>query len=129
MTAPLTVDVVGWVIDRLATSLPGVGVDEATPDNLESQVPFVRVLRIGGPNDGYRLDFPTLAFHCYDTSQAKADRLGYRVIAAVTALRGVYVAGATCGRVRTLSGPSFAATDNQNLRHAVVLMQPVIHAA
>lgn len=131
MTAPLTVDVTGWLITRLAAALTAT-VDSETPGDTvgnSSWVPFVRVVRIGGPNDGYILDIPTVAFHCFAASQQAANQLGYTVISTVNALRGAVHDGAVITRTATLSGPSWAAVENQNLRHTVVLMQIRIKTA
>lgn len=122
MTAPLTVDVTGWLIARLKSALTArVGAE--TPADLEAQVPFVRVVRVGGPNDGFILDVPTMVFHCFATDQQGANQLGYQVIQAVMGARAVAVDGAVLTRVRTLSGPTWAAADSQALRHAAVTMQ------
>lgn len=125
MTAPLKVDVTGWLIKQLHAAVAAT-VDSETPGDLIgsiSWVPFVRVVRTGGTNDGHILDMPNVAFHCFATSQQAAELLGYDVQAAVLALRGVPVDGAVITYARTLSGPSWAATENTRLRHAVVLMQ------
>jgi hypothetical protein len=122
MTAPLTVDVTGWFIAALDAALTArVGAE--TPADLETQVPFLRVLRIGGPDDGVILDEPTMAFHGFAASQKAANQLCYETKAAVYALRGVVRSGAVLTIARTLSGPSWADVTNQNLAHAVLLMQ------
>lgn len=127
--APLAVDVTGWLIARLTPLLAPTRVGSETPadpDGLLDWVPFVSVERIGGPNDNVILDVPTMAFHCYDTTPKTANQLGYDVIAAVRSLRGSPGNGAIMTIARTLSGPTWAATANTALRHAVVLMQPRI---
>lgn len=129
MTAPLTVNSLGWVLDQLDAALPDVGVDSKTPAGLQTSVPFVKIERAGGGNDNYALDFPRLAFHCWGTSQGDADRLGYRVIGALRALRGVTANGATCTQSLNTTGPVFAVAADQNLAHAVVLSTLVIKAA
>jgi hypothetical protein len=126
VTAPLMVDVTGWFISGLATALSPVRVGSRTPadpDGTLTWVPFVRVVRIGGPDDGITLDAPTMAFHTFATGQQSANDLGLRVRAAVYAMRGPARDGAVLAHARTLSGPSWASTENQNLAHAVLLMQ------
>lgn len=128
MVAPLTVDITGWFISALADAVTArVGAE--TPGDLETQVPFLRVVRIGGPDDGVVLDEPTMAFHTFAASQKAANQLGYDVKAAVYGLRSIVHNGAVLTSARTLSGPSWASVENQNLRHAVTLMQARIKTA
>lgn len=123
MTAPLQVDVTGWLIARLAVSLDPVRVAAERPADLETQVPFVQVQRVGGGNDNYILDNATVVFHCFATTQQSANQLAYSVIGAVRALRGRASDGAVLNEARTQSGPAWASTENQGLRHAAVIMQ------
>lgn len=122
---PLQVDVTGWLIARLTEQLAARvgGETPADPSETLDWIPFVRVVRIGGPDDNHIVDIPTMAFHCFAANQPTANGLGYQVIGAVRALRAVTADGATVQQVRKLSGPMWAATSNQALRHAVVLMQ------
>jgi hypothetical protein len=120
--APLTVDVTGWMIASLDAALDS-RVAAQTPVDLQSQVPLVRVVRIGGPDDGVILDEPTFGFHCFASDQAGANALGYQVIRAVYDMRGKPSTGAVMTAARKLSGPSWANVEDQNLAHAVVLMQ------
>lgn len=120
--APLTVDVTGWLIANLDAALTA-RVGSETPGDLQAEVPFVRVVRIGGPDDGVILDEPTFGLHCFATDQAGANALGYQVIRAVYDMRGNPSNGAVMTAARKLSGPSWANVEDQNLAHAVVLMQ------
>jgi hypothetical protein len=129
VVAQLTVDAATWWINNLDVEAT---VDSETPGDVEGSsdwVPFVSVQRVGGPNDNMAIDMPTLAFHCFETSQRAANELGYSVMAAARQIVGVVADGGICTQVRTLSGPSFAYTANPNLRHAVVLMQARMKAA
>jgi hypothetical protein len=125
MTAPLQVDVTGWLITRLSAVLTAK-VDGETPADLAAEVPFVRVRRVGGTNDNIIIDKATVAFDCFDVTQQAANQLGYTVLNAVRGLRGLPGSGAILTRANTLSGPSWAPTENVNLHHAVVLMQTLI---
>lgn len=127
MTAPLTVDVTGWMIAALnASSTLHARAAAETPTDLAQQVPFVRVVRVGGPNDGVILDVPTMVFDCYATSQQAANTLAYQVIDEVRRLVGVVSGGAVITQLRTLSGPAWASTADQGLRRAVLTLQPRI---
>jgi len=119
----LEVDETLLAVDVLTAALTPVRVSTELPANLEAVVPLVRVFRIGGPDDGYVLDYPTMAVHAFATSQAAADALCRQAGTAFRNARGVITAGGVITRVRKLSGPSWAQVDNQQLRHAVSLFQ------
>jgi hypothetical protein len=123
VTAPLTVNVAGWLIDRLRDTFGADHVDGLTPSDLKAHVPFIRVMRLGGTNDGFLLDAANVAFHCFAANQKAADDLAGSVVRAVTDLRGHPASGAVLTLPRTLSGPSWADVADQNLAHSVVLMQ------
>lgn len=122
MTVPLTVDVTGWLIDQL-TAVLAARVGSETPGDLQNEVPFLRVVRVGGPNDGMAIDAATMEFHAFATDQQAANELGHQTLRAVHDLRGTKAAGAVLAHARTLSGPSRAAVTDPGLAHAVVLMQ------
>jgi len=128
VTAPLTIDATGWWITQLKAGL-AADIGSKTPDDLQSEVPFVAVERIGGPNDGIAIDMPTMAFHCFGSGQQAANQLAYQVLRFVHDQRGKAAAGAVVTHVRTLSGPSRAAVTDPSLGHAVVLMQTRIKIA
>lgn len=120
------VDVTGWFIGGLTSALTPVRVGSVTPADPTGAltwIPFVRVLRIGGPDDGFILDEPTMAFHAFAGSQQAANDLALRTRAAVYAMRGQSRDGAVLTIARTLSGPAWAPVENQNLAHTVLLMQ------
>lgn len=125
MTAPLAVDVTGWLVARLQESGVARFVTE-TPGNLADVMPLVRVERTGGPDDGYTLDIPTVVFHCFHGSDLLSRRLAYQVITHVYGLRDQLADGAVVTRVRKLGGPFRAAYENPAVRHHVVTMQPRI---
>lgn len=122
MTAPLTVDVTGWIIARLQGAA-GARFATETPADLEDQLPFVRPVRTGGPDDGKTLDIPTVVFHCFAGTDHDARVLAYAVRDAVAGLRDQVADGAVVTIVRKLGGPFRAAYDNPAVRHQVLTMQ------
>lgn len=129
MTNVLEVDVVQVLHDWLTTQLDGVRVVSTTPADLAQQVPLLRVLRIGGPDDGVILDSPTVAIHAFTTSAPTANALLYQVNTALRAARGVIISGAVITQVRKLGGPSWAPTAEQKLAHSVSTYQIRIKVA
>lgn len=128
MVAPLQVDETTLAVHILTDALDARVVTEL-PVDLETQIPLVRVLRIGGPDDGYALDIPTMAVHAFAADQITTDALCRDAIAALRTARGVPTLGAVITRIEKLSGPSWAAVDNQQLRHSVMLLQLRIKSA
>jgi len=118
----LQVDVTGWLIDQLDAALSAT-VDSDTPDDLQAVVPFVRVVRAGGPDDNHVLDIPTVVFHCFALTEQEANQLGYATAAAVRALRGAPAGGAVVTQTRMLSGPAWDGYVNTNVRQSVLTMQ------
>lgn len=127
MTDQLEVDVTGWVITRLGGILVA-RVGSKMPADLANQLPFVRVVRSGGPDDGYAIDFPTVVFHCFAATDEEANTLGYGVAAALRGIVGVPADGAVMGRPRKIGGPTWAAYENTAVSHSVLTMQLPIKA-
>lgn len=114
----------------LSAALTPVRVVDRTPADMgAADSPIVQVHRIGGPGDTYGVfDYPTLAVHAYATSQQAANDLCRHAMQAFFDARGGTYNNGVLQRVRKLSGPSWAPTDNQDLRHAVTLLQVTIKA-
>lgn len=121
MSAALEIDVTGWLIARLAA--PGVTVDSRTPDDLQAHLPFIRPVRVGGPDDGYVLDIPTMVFHCFAATDAAANALAYTVAGELRNLIGVVADGAVITKVRKLGGPAWNYSANPAVSEALLTMQ------
>lgn len=128
MTA-LEIDETQVVVDILTTGLTPARVVTELPADLETQVPLVRVFRIGGADDGYVLDQPLFAVHAFAKSQADSDALCRQAGTMLRAARGVVTDGGVITRVRKTGGPTWAAVDNQQLRHSVSLYRVYVKAA
>lgn len=122
---PLEVDVTGWLLTQLA-SLP---MSTETPADLVGSLPYVRASRVGGPDDGFSFDIPTVVFDCFAADQHSANLLAISVGRALRALRGVPVGGAVLTQVRKLSGPFEATYENDNVRRALLTYQLHVRAA
>lgn len=131
----LEVDCTGFIVAALYEAVvEPVGDDVARivtelPNTLESALPVIRVVRIGGSNDGYILDAPTLVLHGFAVDRRRTERLLYAAQTALRAAIGRRVAidggHAVMTRLR-VNGPAWASYENPNLRHAVLTIQPRI---
>ena len=105
---------VGWLPTQVAAR---VGTD--VPAGLAESVPFVQVLRIGGPDDDsdYTFDKPTVSVDCFAADRVAANTLAVQVHKAMrSALRGVTTGGATVSAVHTISGMAWRPWDDLQVR-------------
>lgn len=123
MANVLEVDVTGLVIGVIASASIAAGVDSDTPDNLASVLPFARVTRQGGPNDGHRLDVPTMVIHGFGASRQAAQLLLMQCNTALRNAIGQVINGATISAVHTLAGPADASYENPGVAHAFTTLQ------
>lgn len=125
MTA-LQVDATQVVVDVLAAALDARVLTNLPADNpagsFMAGLPYVRPIRIGGPDDGHVLDSATFTIHTFATTDQEANALSYQAVAALRAATAV-VDGAVITQVNKLGGPSWAGTDNQALHHAATNVQ------
>jgi len=125
LEADVTTVLQSWLTGNLA----GVRVGTETPANLADVLPFLQHFRIGGGDDGYALDAPTVALHAFAASSPAANTLLYQAGTALRAMRGVVIAGAVVTRVAKIGGPSWAPYTNPAIRHSVSLYQIRIKTA
>lgn len=119
MTAALEVDAVAFTIAVLADA--GIArVASRRPSDLAAQLPFIQVYRMGGPDDGYVLDAPTMVLHGFAATDQAANAVLYSAGTVLRAARGVPRGGAVLSWVRKLSGPFWADYVDPAVRHAVV---------
>lgn len=128
MTNTLEVDVTALVIDIL-TSAALATVDARTPDKLEQHLPFIRVVRTGGPNDGVRLDFATVVLHSFAASDQGANSLLYQAGTTLRQAVGAVRDGAVITQLRTLGGPGLVDYENPDVSHAFMTVQVRVKTA
>jgi hypothetical protein len=112
----LEVDVTQWLIAHVASDARLVG---KTPDKLETVVPLIRFVRVGGSDDGVTLDRATVVAHCFATDLATATMLALKLGTAYRALRGQALDGAVITRVETLNGPTWTPYGNPLVEQVV----------
>jgi hypothetical protein len=87
------------------------------PANLLDVLPVNQVQRIGGEDDGIRLDRALISVDSYAADRAGASLLARRTrYELVERLRGVQTAKAVFGRVATISAPAWRPYENPALR-------------
>ncbi|MEV4739793.1 hypothetical protein [Streptomyces sp. NPDC049555] len=83
------------------------------PAALESVLPLVRLRRIGGTDDGFRLDRALIDIDTFAADRPGATALAARVRDAVlTGLRGASVPGAVFAAAATVTAPCWRPWDN-----------------
>ena len=129
MTALIEPDAQLIAYEVLHAALSAKVVGETPSDMGAADLPVVRTFRIGGPGDTYGVfDSPTVAVHAFAATQQQANDLCRQAMQAFMNARGDTYANGVILRVRKLSGPSWAPYDNQDVRHAVTLLQLVVQA-
>lgn len=119
MAAVGSVDVevllIGWLQGQLGD---GVVVRDELDNNLLNELPTVQVERVGGTDDGLRLDRALVDIDVYAATRGEALDLAADVRKRLLSLRGSTVGGAVIGLVRTESVPVIRPYENTGLRRA-----------
>lgn len=105
-------ELVAWLTARL---------DERTltdlPANLMDELPVVQIQRVGGNDDGIRLDRAFVDVDVYAASRQAASQLMSRTRSLLlTGLRGAVTDAAVFTSARTVSAPSWRPYENPGLR-------------
>ncbi|GGV37258.1 hypothetical protein GCM10010293_41000 [Streptomyces griseoflavus] len=109
-------DVEAELIARLSAALSVRHVTDL-PANLLDALPINQVQRIGGEDDGIRLDRALVTVDSYANDRAGASLLARRTRQElVERLRGVQTTRAVFGRVATISAPAWRPYENTALR-------------
>lgn len=125
MTA-LMVDAEAWVATWLETQTAVITVTE-TPAALTP--PLLHVVRIGGPDDGLSMEFPTVSIHAFGVDRHTAKALALTARHALYSAIGQTWQGAVCVTVRTLAGPAWTPYDNTTLRRVTGTYRPQLQTA
>lgn len=103
---------IGWLQERL----PDTVVRDELDNNLAAELPTVQVQRVGGDDDGLRLDRALVDVDVYAASRAEAITLSAAIRGLLLAARGSATATAVLGRVGTISAPVARPYENTSLR-------------
>lgn len=102
------------LVDFLVTAV-GVRVCTELPADLADVLPLIQVVRVGGPSldDDPYVEAATVSVDCFDVTRADATDLAMQAdLALRRLLPGARVLGASVGKVRTLTGPSWRPWDD-----------------
>lgn len=120
-------------ITRLASVFTSATVAKRVPADLAGAVPFIQVVRFGGPMRT-TLDDPTFDVDCYDADEVSAMQLAREVQRELlTYSRGVTVVygseKAVICNVTCISGPSWRPYDNTNVERVGATYTATLQAA
>ncbi|GAA0423857.1 hypothetical protein [Streptomyces luteireticuli] len=102
---------VAWLASAL-----GVRVCTDTPADLAEVLPLLRVRRIGGTDDGFRIDHALVDVDAFGPSRVDASALAARTRAALLdLLPGSTAAGAVVTAAGTVSAPARRPWENPNV--------------
>lgn len=105
---------IGWLQQHLGA---GVVVRDELDNELGNELPTVQVQRVGGSDDGFRLDRALVDVDVYAATRGEATTLAAVVRGLLlTVLAGSATATGVVGAVRTLSAPAARPYENTALR-------------
>jgi hypothetical protein len=111
------IDIEAVLIAWFEANIEGVHASTETPPDLDDYLPWLQVVRIGGPYDGFRRDQPTVDIAAFAATGPTASDLALRVQEAIhTQLWGATTGGAVFSRVETRVGPHGVPYDNPGMR-------------
>lgn len=129
MTAALSIDPVLMCKTWLEADLGTSNVSSRLPANLASVLPWLQLQRVGGPDDGYALDMPTMNFQCYAADEPSSSAFAYQVAASVRRMKGQTVNGGAVTYLRKLSGPFWVDYENPAVSRHILTYELRITAA
>ncbi|MEV8637794.1 hypothetical protein AB0395_39720 [Streptosporangium sp. NPDC051023] len=124
------IDVEALLTSWIEVNVVGMHAMSETPNDLDSLVPAVRVRRIGGPYDGFKLDRATVDIDVFDATRDGASTAALDVQRALHDRLARNKAGnAVVTRVETLTGPRPLPYDNAGLRRFGATYRITVHPA
>ncbi|WP_370421955.1 hypothetical protein AB8O64_27605 [Streptomyces sp. QH1-20] len=116
---------VAWLAPQL-----GVRVCTDTPADLDAVVPLVRLRRVGGSDDGFRLDLAVMDIEAFAATRAEATDLAARIRdALLTDLPGsAPTVAAVFTAASTISAPSWRPWENPGLTRMGATYAVRLHA-
>lgn len=105
-----------------------VPVAVAVDAHLQQSAPCVRLCRVGGDDDGFRVDRALVDVDAFDSSWARAAELAGRVRAFLLTCRGVRTPAGLICKAATVSAPAHRPWDNPGLRRFGATYQVWLHA-
>ena len=124
------IDIEAVLIAWLEDSVEDVRASTKTPSDLDDQLPWVLVRRVGGPYDGYRVDRPQVDIETFAaTSTAAADLALHIQHLLHEQLAGSTTGGTVFSRVETPVAPHWVPYDNPNMDRYTATNRFAVHPA
>lgn len=116
---------IGWLQQQLGD---GVVVRDELDNELLNELPTVQVQRVGGSDDGFRLDRALVDVDVYAASRGQGTDLAATARGLLlTRLPGTSTGTAVVGAVRTLSAPASRPYENTALRRIGATYELNVH--
>lgn len=124
------IDIEAVLVAWFETNLDGVSASTETPDDLGDSLPWLQVVRVGGPYDGFRRDQPTVDIAAFADTSTAASALASQVqhLLHERFARSV-TGGAVISRAETTTGPHWVPYDNPGMRRYEATYRFVVHPA
>ncbi|OPC84243.1 hypothetical protein B4N89_27900 [Embleya scabrispora] len=124
------VDIEVLLIAWLSAGRPGTTWAAELDNDLLSYLPCGQVVRVGGDDDGTRLDRALVDVDIYAAGRAQAADIAAWTRTALTRnLPGSSLPGAVVGRVSTVSAPAWRPYENTALRRMGATYEVFLHPA
>lgn len=115
------------LVAALGAFLDGPLVTTELDNDLLTELPVVQVHRVGGGDDGFRLDRPLVDVDVYAATRLDAATLAEQVRSYLLSLRGSITGTAVIGKVSTVSAPSWRPYQNTLLRRCGATYELYLH--
>lgn len=124
------IDVEALLVSWLEDTIEDVRASTETPPDLDDNLPWLQVVRISGPYDGFRLDQPTVDVAAFATTGPAASALAAQVQVLLHEQLARTKSGTTVvSRVQTVTGPHFVPYDNPGMRRYEATYRLTVHPA
>lgn len=124
------IDIEAVLVTWLEDTIEAVTASTETPDDLDDNLPWLQVVRTGGPYDGYRIDRPTVDIATFASTGPAASALAAQVQHLLhEQFDNSVTGGAVISQVKTNTGPHSVPYDNPGMRKYEAAYQFVVHPA
>lgn len=124
------IDIEALLVGWLEASIEDITASTETPADLDTQLPWLQVVSLGGPYDGFRLDRPTVDVAAFAATGPEASALAAQVqVLLHEQFARAKTGTAVVSRVQTITGPHWVPYDNHNLRRYEATYRLTVHPA
>lgn len=124
------IDIEAVLVTWLEDTVEAITASTETPDELDGNLPWVQVVRTGGPYDGYRRDQPSVDIAAFAATGPQAAALAAQIQHLLhEQFANSVTSGAVISRVDTTTGPHWTPYDNPAMRRYEAAYRFVVHPA